>query len=332
MTSTRGGTGEVIVSISIDTEEDDWASYAAQGASVRNIQRLPELQECFQRWGARPSYLVNRPPLLDADSVEVLGELARTEGVEIGAHCHPWNTPPFADDGAHRSMMCAFSDAANRAKLAEIRRCHHSELGNEPTTFKAGRWGMGPSVARPLAALGFEVDCSVTPLIDWTPETGPDYLDAPHQPYRFRPDAPLLRDLLGTMVEMPSTVGYLSGDPRRREGVRRWIEGSPLRRAKVLGIADRTGLLARRWLSPETSSGDTMARLADACVSRGASFLQLTFHSCALLPGSTPFVRDEHDRRKFLGAVDRLLSHCSNSGFTFKTLRESGREIHRWHA
>ena len=57
-------------------------------------------------------------------------------------------------------------------------------------------------------------------------------------------------------------------------------------------------------------------------------FLQITFHSCTLLPGSTPFVRNQHDRSDFLGAIDQLLGHLSSLGCRFETLREASTSLH----
>ena len=98
-------------------------------------------------------------------------------------------------------------------------------------------------------------------------------------------------------------------------------------RLKVVGVLDRLGVLAKRWLSPETCSGETMIRLADTWVSSGESFLQLTFHSCTLLPGATPFVRTPDDRSRLLGSVDDFLRYCHRSGFAFRTLSEAGRAL-----
>ena len=321
------GLEKVIVTISIDTEEDDWGSYAEQGASTQNIPHLEELQDLFDRWSARPTYLVNRPPLVHGESVRVLGSLASRESVEIGAHCHPWNTPPFRDEGEHRSMMCVHSHDENRAKLREIRRCLQAELGVEPKVFRAGRWGLGPTVAGPLVEEGFEIDCSVSPFEDWSSLGGPDYSDAPHKPYRFHPSEPLRPDPTGSLLQLPTTIGFLSGNHRRRAKARFALERSFVRRLKVVGILDRLGVLTKRWLSPETSSGEVMIRLAEAWVSSGESFLQLTFHSSTLLPGATPFVRTAEDRSRFLSSVDDFLRYCHGSGFVFRTLSEAGRSL-----
>ena len=72
--------------------------------------------------------------------------------------------------------------------------------------------------------------------------------------------------------------------------------------------------------SPETSSTAEMVTLARNAVRRGAQVLNLTLHSCALLPGATPFVRDAHDRREFLSRVDGFLRFCVDAGFTFATV------------
>ena len=105
------------------------------------------------------------------------------------------------------------------------------------------------------------------------------------------------------------------------------LKPSFVRCFNVLGILDRLGVLTKRWLSPETSAGEVMIRLAEAWVSSGESFLQLTFHSATLLPGATPFVRTELDRSRFLSSVDDFLRYCHGSGFAFQTLSEAGRAL-----
>jgi hypothetical protein len=313
---------DVSVTVCIDTEEDNWGSFAESGATCRNIEHLTQLQDLLARWGARPTYLVNLSPLLSAPSVEVLGRLAARPDVEIGGHCHPWNTPPSTGPGPERSMMCRLSFEANRAKVAEVTHRIGKELGVRPRSFRAGRWGFGPTVSRALAAEGYHVDASVSPFIDWTSKGGPDYSATPNRPYRFDPAHPFSPDPQGSMVEIPTTVGFLRGNHRARARMRTAIERSPLRYLKVVGAVNILGALTRRWLSPETSSAQDMVRLTEACLRSGEPVLGLTFHSCALLPGATPFVRDEHDRNRFLDAIGDLLSFCAKAGLSFRTLAE----------
>ncbi|MGE3595680.1 MAG: hypothetical protein AB7N70_09020 [Dehalococcoidia bacterium] len=318
---------EVSLTVSIDTEEDNWGSFCETGATSENIPHLLELHERMARWGARPTYLVNRPPLMASASVEALGQLAARPEVEIGGHCHPWNTPPSTGGGPERSMMCGLPIAANRGKIREVTRRIESELGVRPRTFRTGRWGFGPTVSEALSAEGYLVDSSVSPFVDWSADGGPDYSTAPHRPYRFHPARPFDPDPTGSMVEIPTTIGFTSGDHRRRASLRRAIELSPLRRFKVLGALDKLGVLSRRWLSPETSTADDMVRIVEACLQTGEPALGLTFHSCTLLPGVTPFVQDASDRARFLDAIDAVLRFCAEGRLTFRTLGEVARLV-----
>jgi hypothetical protein len=315
------------VVVTIDTEEDNWGSFAETGATVRNIEHLPELQDRLSRFGARPTYLVNRPPLVSARSVEILGALAALPGVEIGAHCHPWNTPPSTGEGPERSMMCALPQERNRAKIAEVTERLREQLGVQPTSFRTGRWGFGPTVSAGLASLGYVVDASVTPFIDWRSEGGPDYSDARRHPYRFDPARPFTPDPHGSMVEIPTTVGFLGRWQEARSAVRRLAERDSLRGLRLIPVLEKAGLVRRRWLSPEQSSLQDILKLAEACLGAGVPVLDLSFHSCTLLPGATPFVRDENDLRRFLDTIEEFLRFTRESGAVFRNLSEVGASI-----
>ena len=65
-----------------------------------------------------------------------------------------------------------------------------------------------------------------------------------------------------------------------------------------------------------------MIRLAQSWVASGERFVQVALHSCALLPGATPFVRSQDDRSRFLDDLDRFFDFCTGSGFRYATLQE----------
>ncbi|HSM59405.1 MAG TPA: hypothetical protein VK849_01355 [Longimicrobiales bacterium] len=322
-----GRADPISVTVAIDTEEDDWGSYAEDGASVSNIGLLPEFQASLDRWGARPTYLVNRPPLVNAESVRVLGALAQRDDVEIGGHCHPWNTPPSTGTSADRSMMSRLTVDQNRGKIREITTRVEQELGVRPTTFRAGRWGFGPTVAEALSAEGYRVDSSVSPFMDWSADGGPDHTMAPHHPYRFHPAAPFTPTPDGPMVELPTTIGFFRFPQRTAGRTINRLERSWLAHLKLVGLLDVAGLLTRRWLSPETSSGEEMIKLARGWLASGERVLALTLHSAALLPGATPFVRSVDDRKRLLRSMETFLRYCADSGYRFRTLGETGRAV-----
>ena len=312
-----------IVAISIDTEEENWGQFDTplKDVTTRNIHELGRVQDIFAKWGARPTYLVNYAPLVQADAVNVLGELAALESVEIGAHCHPWNTPPST--AKNHSMMSDDDRETNRAKIKTVTEKLHGELGVQARVFRAGRWALSSSVSLALSDLGIPIDCSLSPGIDWGYCGGPDFTRAEFGPYRFAPGDPLTPASDGSMIQLPTTVGFLRGEPNWQQRLRAFLEGSQLSKLKAIGAMERLGMLQRRWLSPETSDGSTMVRLTENLLRSGSSFLQLTFHSTAVLPGMTPFVRDEHELSRFLRSLDEVLGHMSRRGVRFCTLSEA---------
>lgn len=221
-------------------------------------------------------------------------------------------------------MMCALDHDLNRAKIETVTQALESELGVRPRSFRTGRWGFGPSVAQPLAELGYRIDSSVSPFIDWSGLGGPDYRSALPVPYRFAPERPFEVDPAGSMVQVPTTVGFLRGEQTSANRIRTALERSWVRHVKVIGVLDRMGFFAKRWLSPETSSGRDMVRLAATLLAAGVPVLGMTFHSCTLLPGATPFVRDRSDRAAFLARIEQLLSFCAGEGVSFDTVGEVG--------
>ena len=318
----------VRVMVTIDTEEDDWGTYRPRESSVANIQLLPELAELWGRFGVRPTYLVNYPPMASAEASGVLKSVVREGRCEFGVQCHPWNTPPLREcQGRPPTMMSQLSEEENHAKLTVLTGIFQETFGFRPRSFRAGRWGLGPSVARPLSQLGYEVDLSVAPFMDWTRSGGPDYIRALRHPYRFEPSDPFVPAQDGRMVEIPTSVGFLLGPQRLSAAVRRTLERSPLARAKVLGLLDSLGICARRWISPETSSQGEMIRVARVLVRSGLRVLDLTFHSSSLLPGANPFVRSRGEKQRLLIRTERFLEFCSRKGYLFSTASEVAEEV-----
>jgi hypothetical protein len=103
------------------------------------------------------------------------------------------------------------------------------------------------------------------------------------------------------------------------------LEKSAVRHLKVVGVLDVTGMLSRRWLSPEISTDREMIQLVRALVGSGSTVLDLTFHSSSLLPGATPFVRTEEEKERFLARIEAVLRHCSEEGYAFATVGEVGK-------
>lgn len=310
-----------LVFVTVDTEEDEWGAYTLRSPSVVNVKRMPAFQELCDRYGAQPTYFANWPVISDPEGADTLAGLLEEGRCELGTHIHPWNTPPFGDwDGPHGSMLCSLPEDAVREKLSTIHYHIVERFGERPTTFRSGRWGMGSTVARVLVELGYAVDSSVTPLIDWSRDGGPDYRDAPLHPYHFSPHAMLEPDEGGELLEFPVSVGFLRGDARRRARLREAARSTFLRSMGLVGALDRTGIASLRWLSPELSTAGEMVRLAENLVARGATSLHLTLHSPSLVPGLTPFVRSAGELQGFMQAIEDFFAYAAGKGFQFEPL------------
>src|SRR6185436_19318851 len=145
-----------------------------------NAERLPALQALCDGFGVRPSYLVTHEMAARKESADVLRGLARAGRCEIGAHLHPWSSPPFRpeDLDGHTYPHNLPDDVLDR-QLTELTAVIESEIGVRPTTYRAGRNGFDGRSLRVLERLGYTVDTSVDPLFNETRKGGLIFDGAP---------------------------------------------------------------------------------------------------------------------------------------------------------
>lgn len=309
----------VLCFVTVDTEEDDWGAWHVQDGTVRNIDLLPGFQSLCEEFGAIPTYLVNWPVVATDRSRDILRDLD-TGRSEIGTHCHPWNTPPVEETpGRHTSWMCNLPPELIARKLGNLHRLIGDRLAVSPTSFRAGRWGFGPGVAAALHGLGYTLDSSVSPWVDWSADEGPDYSRIGASPWRFEPAAPFRPAPDGPMLEVPATVGFFQRDQSSAARRHRAARQAP-RAMRLPGVLDRLGVTNLRWLSPENSSADEMIRLARTMIAIGTPWLNVPLHSVTLLEGRTPFVRTVKDRERFLGTIREFLAFARGEGLRFAPL------------
>ncbi len=310
--------------VTIDTEEDNWAPYAPTGYTVRNIERLPVLQDLFAAYGVRPTYLVTYQVITHESAAEILDTLLHSEQCEIGAHCHPWSTPPFTEERIERnSMLCNLPPALQAAKIRSLHAAIVSRLGVSATCFRSGRWGYSPTVAATLHALGYRVDTSITAYTDWRNYAGPDYSNMPPTPFLFSPEDIYRSHPTGCMLQVPATVGYLQRDFALSNALVNGIRHSSLRHLRLIGVLDRLGWLNKVWLSPENSTGAQMIALARRMRDSGYPLVNMFFHSSTLTAGLTPFVRRRQDEVQFLDRIQEFLAFVQAEGFESITLSEA---------
>ncbi len=288
--------------IVVDTEEEfDWSKpFSRDATATRSIPAQARAHQIYDRLGIVPTYVIDYPVATDAEAVRFLRALKEAGKAEIGAHLHPWVTPPHIEPVNRRnSYHCNLPPDLERAKIVAITDAIAAAFGEPPTVFKAGRHGFGPNTARVLAELGYRVDCSKMPHTDLSADGGPDFRGTPADPH-------WLNEASG-LIEIPLTIGFFGAAEQAGPSVD-WLFDSPgANRLRLPGLLARTGLLSRSRLTPEGVPVEEQCRLIEALARRGQRVFSLAYHSPSLEPGHTPYVSDEAELEVFLAGLEHVL-------------------------
>jgi len=297
--------GPPILIVAIDAEaEFDWnGPFLRAHTSVRNVRNQTMAQEIFDRFGVRPVYLVDYAVATQAEAYLPLREISQSGRCEIGAHLHPWITPPFAEELSDRTSFSHHLPVRlQQEKLARLSEAIISNFGVRPISYRAGRYGVGEEIAEILATLDYQIDMSVQPGIDMRRLHGPDFRRGLDRPYWFGRGWPFLEipatpSLVGMLavLALSNGVGIQLYDRLSRPG---------LDRMHVRGLFARLRLFDRIPSSPEGVSLSELRRLTQTLLSRGNRTFVFNYHSSSLLPGSTEYVRSPSELAGFLRRIE----------------------------
>ena len=196
-----------------------------------------------------------------------------------------------------------------------------------PVSFRAGRWGYNKDVAKNLSKIGYKVGSSITPYVDWTGYSGPDYSAIAHEPFKFMPPDIFKQSCNGKMVEIATTVGFLQKNFELCSFVTRILRRKPIKYLKLIGILDSLNILNKVWLSPELSDCKTMIKLTRVMMGNRNSLVNLMFHSTSLKAGLSPFVKNEDDEINFLENIENYLKFTTDCNIQSVTLSEAATAI-----
>ncbi len=288
--------------ITIDTECDKGAGWKVEkplgfaGVTDGLGQRLAPL---FRAHRAKPTYLLSPEIMRHDESVALLRTLAKES--DLGTHLHAELAEPGAyvpDETAAFQRDC--SEDEERAKLTTLTDSFKSTFDRKPTCFRAGRFGVGKNSVPILESLGYEVESSVTPHMEWASAGAPglDFRGAPTQPYHPDPNEPG-RPGSSRMWEVPVTI-----------------------RPSVLARVPIVGKLAEpRWLRPTRGTEESIVLVAKeelaaalAAAPERPAILCAMFHNVEIVPGKSPYAKNESEARAILSRLSALLSFCEREG------------------
>jgi hypothetical protein len=288
--------------ITIDTECDcspDWSS--SNPLSFRNIlYGIPGLlQPLFGKYRAKPTYLVTTEVMENSECVNTLKNLDGE--FELGTHLHGEFSSPARKyekpDGMRTNdFICLYDRQKEFLKLEAITALFAGKFGYRPLTFRAGRFGAGPSTLRSLENLGYIADTSVTPCEKWTSSEGTvDFTRAPRQPYHPDSAGDIARAGSSGILEFPVSIykPFMRGP--------RWLRPSPI-----------------------VPPGDIIRVLdvLEKCT-KGDVYANMMFHSMEIIPCASPYCATEKDVRAYLDTLDMVLAEAAGRGYWFVGLAQA---------
>ena len=284
----------------VDTEaEFDWSQpFTRDLTSVSAMDDIERGQVVFDRYGLRPIYVIDYPVASQERGFSKLRAIMARDGCEIGAHLHPWTTPPFEEELCARNSYPGNLDPAlEERKLATLMQMIRQNFGISPVFYKAGRYGFGPQTQLALERHGIKIDLSVLPGADLRRRDGPD----------FRALKPVLYRIAGTdLLSLPMTrseVGLLPAMARLGELAQSLPGGSHLHLPSVLS---RLRIADTITLTPEGVTADEQMRLIRAMLKRGHRQFVLHYHSPSLSPGNTPYATDQSGARTVITRLEQV--------------------------
>jgi hypothetical protein len=279
----------------VDAEEEfDWEKpFSRDNRRVTAIAAQVVAQNVFQPHAIVPTYVVDYPVASQEDGYGPLKELLQSQQCEIGAQLHAWVTPP------HEELVCEHNSFANnlpvelqRRKLKALTDTIEARFGAPPRVYRAGRYGAGNATPDLLREFHYQIDCSVLPGAS-SVALAPSYHGITSRPYWLTPDKAIL--------ELPVTIGDVGAAANLGGSLYARLASPIGRRLKFPAIAARLGILERIRLTPEGSTLEEAKRLTRSMLVNGHRVFVVSYHSPSLVPGNTPYVRDNADLDAFTG-------------------------------
>jgi len=251
------------------------------------------LHPLFLDNGIKPTYLISPEVLKHNQSVRILKELTNCE---LGSHLHAEYIEPelkHENPAGTRSseFPCNLSDEFEFGKIKSITELFNKCFGYHPRSYRAARFGADSETFRFLAELGYNIDTSVTPNINWQSKGGPDFIGFPEQPYWIEEHK---------LLEVPVTIGS----------------------KRFILLPDKW--FCYKWLRPSIMTCFEMRRLINKLIAKAENsvVLNMMFHSMEIIPKASPYVKSETGRTRFLKKLKYVFEHLKSMNFISMTLAE----------
>ncbi|NMP29436.1 deacetylase [Rahnella sp. SAP-1] len=294
--------------ITIDTEGDNlWQNH--DSISTENTRYLPRFQALCEKYAFKPVYLTNYEMAMDAQYVEFASDVIRRDAGEVGMHLHAWNSPPLtpltADDWRHKPYLIEYPQQQMRAKVDHMTKLLEDAFQTKMRSHRAGRWAFNEYYAALLLEYGYQVDCSVTPHVNWAfspgdPQGvgGSDYRHFPSEAYFIDP-ADIRRAGQSPLLEVPMSIHL-----KHSALMNRLKQGYDALRGKQRSPS-------ALWLRPAGGNLEKMKAVAARSLANGQDYVEFMLHSSEFMPGGSPTFKNDAAIEGLYRDLEQLFSWLS---------------------
>jgi len=311
-----------ILVVTIDTESDLPQWQTTRSYSFENIKAIPSLQQIFDNYSIKPTYLITHSVAIDKKSVDVLSKVSNDNKCEIGAHLHPNETPPFCLSRKEGKSFLKLDFLTKKRKIENLTAAISINF-KKPVSYRAGSYRFDTDSLLILEELGYLVDTSVTPYISWRIEGGLSYINVPLEPYWPDKDD-ICKEGENRILEVPITIRLNRKMNFFLKNIYLPVLSMPMQSSKFRRLISNIRPIKPIWLRPTYSTYDEMKNLCDILFgNHNFQVLNMMFHSNELIISGSPFHKTKRDINRFLLRIDNICNYLITSkGIASKTLSE----------
>lgn len=290
--------------ITVDTEEEGgWCWKPGDIISTENSLFIPRFQKLCEEYKYPPVYLTNWEMANEPRFIDRAIDWEKNGNCEIGIHLHAWSNPPYIPlerKFSSADYLIEYDTSPMYHKFSKLHELLTNKIGHKPYSHRAGRWAMDNRYFKLLNDFGIQVDCSVTPGINWSNNMGANSGGSDYSMYDLR------EYFINGILEVPMTIKYMHT----------WGYGSYKHKIKCLIKGKNV------WLRPAGQSSYELISLVNRIYQNPTiDYLEFMIHSNELMPGGSPYFKSENDVKNLFIKIEKLFNHVKSLGYTGMTLK-----------
>lgn len=283
--------------ITIDTEGDNlWGvSDIHAPISTKNAAFLFRFQELCEKYGFIPTYLTNYEMAIDPAMVELGKTGVKTGKLEIGAHEHAWNSPPYypllkRPITRGKPFLSEYPRKIIRRKLEYLTKLLESNFETDIKSHRGGRWCFNEVILQELDRLNYMVDCTCTPGMDWS-------------------------DMNGWSI---GSKGTDWSNWQLKEDYLLYSEKGNRKKSNILEVpvtCISKGKGKPAWFRPNGHNLQEMLGILDYITERDYRYIEFMLHSSELMPGGSPTFERKGQVDRLYEDLDCIFSEVKDKGY-----------------